>query len=344
MNSRLVRVSPLNQPPIDRVWQDALMTLGLRLQRTDAAYASSDGAGTLSIGSVETLDADDSLAQLVLHELCHALVQGEDNWARADWGLDNTSDRDCAREQACLRLQAHLADSVGLRAQMVPTTEWREYYERLPEQPLHEAAADDAPDACALAQAGAARALLPTMAPVLTRALTITAALVQPAATEVPERHPLGFRLGAQGQRCGTCAWAYQGGRGTAVHRCRQASEKDNVAADRRIDPAYPACERWEAPVACDTCGACCREAYHVVSVAMRDPVVWKQPALIVRQGHRFSVLRDGGRCAALTGNTGESPQPFACRIYDDRPQTCRDFALGGANCLVARRRVGLSR
>ena len=34
---------------------------------------------------------------------------------------------------------------------------------------------------------------------------------------------------------------------------------------------------------------------------------------------------------------------PMACEIYEGRPQTCRDFTLGGEHCLTARRRVGLS-
>jgi len=35
-----------------------------------------------------------------------------------------------------------------------------------------------------------------------------------------------------------------------------------------------------------------------------------------------------------------------SCRpseLYDDRPRSCRDFTLGSAHCLTARRRVGLS-
>ena len=36
------------------------------------------------IGTADTLDADDSLAQMIFHELCHSLVQGEDSFARAE--------------------------------------------------------------------------------------------------------------------------------------------------------------------------------------------------------------------------------------------------------------------
>jgi hypothetical protein len=37
---------------------------------------------------------------MVLHELCHALVEGEAGRRRPDWGLDNTGTRDEGREQS----------------------------------------------------------------------------------------------------------------------------------------------------------------------------------------------------------------------------------------------------
>jgi Fe-S-cluster containining protein len=79
----------------------------------------------------------------------------------------------------------------------------------------------------------------------------------------------------------------------------------------------------------------------------MRDPVVWKQPAFVVRTGHRWSLLRAGDRCACLDvapNLDAPAAKRYACSIYDDRPQTCRDFERGGRHCLTARRRVGLSR
>jgi Fe-S-cluster containining protein len=80
----------------------------------------------------------------------------------------------------------------------------------------------------------------------------------------------------------------------------------------------------------------------------VRDPVVWKQPDLVERHGHRFEIRRDGERCAALTDRRNDearapSERIFTCSIYEDRPQACRDFAAGGRHCLDARRRVGLS-
>ena len=145
---------------------------------------------------------------------------------------------------------------------------------------------------------------------------------------------------------CGSCAWRYEL---RGVSRCRQA-------ADAKIDPSWPACERYEATasVDCQTCGACCRAAYHSVEVSPRDPAVKAQPSYIVDRGTYLEIKRDGDRCAALLGGTFDPAENrdgptrtnasrFHCAIYDDRPRTCRDFTLGSAHCLTARRRVGLS-
>ena len=82
----------------------------------------------------------------------------------------------------------------------------------------------------------------------------------------------------------------------------------------------------------------------------MRDPVVWKQPGLVVREGHRFSLLRAGTGArrwrwsrTRTAGQRTAAPR-YHCRIYEDRPRTCREFEPGGRHCLAARRRVGLSR
>src|SRR5687767_11260619 len=147
--------TPLADAEIDRLWIEAASRCGFRVERGDAAYASTDGKGTILLGSPETLDADDSVCQLVLHELCHALVQGEQSWRQVDWGLCNTDDRDAVAEAACLRLQAHLAMQHGLRAELRPTTSWRSYYEALPADPLSPTAAEDAPP-CEQARAAAA--------------------------------------------------------------------------------------------------------------------------------------------------------------------------------------------
>jgi hypothetical protein len=340
------RRHPLDRPEIDDLWGKAAAALGFRLARTRDAYATTDGRGTIAIGERDTLDDDDALAQLILHEICHALVQGETQWRTADWGLDNASDRDDVAEEACLRLQAHLADPHGLRALMTPTTPWRAYYAALGADPLRETSAADSA-ACALAVTASRLAAEARISEPLTAALASTAAVVRAAGDwSAGPAHPLGFALRPGSETCGSCAWRYEGGRGKAVARCRQTAPE--AGDGRRVLGAWPACVRWERALDCQDCGACCREAYHVVSVSMRDPAVWKQPDMIVRNGSRFSLLRSGDRCAALevtraVAESAHSGSRYACRIYDDRPRTCHEFTRGGRHCLTARRRVGLS-
>jgi hypothetical protein len=322
---------PLDAPTVDALWIGAAAALGFRVQRSSDAYASTDGAGTILIGTPDTLDDDDCLAQLVFHELCHALVQGEENLARADWGLDNTSDRDLAREHACLRLQAHLADGHALRKTLCPTTVTRTYYAELPAYPLQPRDTADR-EACALAAAGARRAV--RWQPILDEALRATAAAARASGTWVVSGHPLGFAVGPVGERCGGCTWCYATPTGA---RCRQSGGGDPNG--QRVDADFPACARWEGALDCRDCAACCREGFDSVSLAMRDPLVWRHPELVVRNGPRFTVLRAGNRCAALE----EAPPRFSCAVYADRPQACREVMPGDRRCLDARRRVGRS-
>jgi hypothetical protein len=335
--------------PLDEVWLAAARRIGFRIARTPHAYATTEGDGTIAIGTAEVLDVDDCLAQMILHELCHALVEGEESFSKPDWGLDNQTMRDESREQACLRTQAALLAPHGLRGVLAPTTDHREFYDRLPDDPL----ADDAPSV--LARTALGRAGRPPFAPHLEHALEATATIVRAAARfaspgqvgeEMPSlhaayvepagRHETGFPLRAGDERCGGCAWRFVV---RGVSRCRQAK-------DARIDAGARACDRWEPEaIDCQDCGACCRAAYDSVTVNKRDPVVRRHPELIVVRETYLELRREGDRCAAL-GHEGRSPldERYGCRIYADRPRTCRDFEWRGAHCLHARRRVGLSR
>lgn len=334
--------------PLAQVWIGAARRIGLRVVRTPDAYAATDGAGALAIGDDTTLDADDSLGQMIFHELCHSLVEGEDSFARADWGMDNTGPDHDWREHACLRVQWVLAGRHGLRAVFAPTTEFRaSFWDTL----CGDVLADRTDRSVQAAIAGIRRAALPPWAPALGEALAASARIAAEAARFAPAEpstaappslwraaisppapHPTGLPAGAAtGATCATCAWRFDH-RGRA--RCRQA--------DAKIDPAWPACERYEAALDCQDCGACCRAAYHSVEVARRDPAVAAQPAYIVDRGTYLEIRREGDRCAALHGGTPAQPR-YHCAIYDDRPRTCRDFTLGSAHCLTARRRVKLS-
>ena len=106
--------------PLDVVWLATARRLGLRVGRSSDCYAATDGTGALALGSADTLDADDCLAQMVLHEICHWLVQGPGAIAEPDWGLDNASSRDLAREFAALSRSSDAFDptraAAGARA------------------------------------------------------------------------------------------------------------------------------------------------------------------------------------------------------------------------------------
>lgn len=335
------------EDPLDRIWMTAAARIGLKVRRSADVYAATDGAGNLTIGAKHTLDSDDSLAQMIFHELCHSLVEGPESLDREDWGLSNYDDKDQSREYAALRLQAALAAPRGLRWFFAPTTEHRAFYDALDEDPL-----PPIPDPIVIAaRRGAANAERRPWAPHLFDALEATSYIASiidrfaesPDASlwsRVEEKTPtldLGFPRGVgerRSQTCESCAWRHVDVRGRSI--CRQAM--------RRISPQSQACERWEPALDCQTCGACCREAYGVVEISPRDPFVKKHPSLVVlREDGRRELGRIGNRCAHLGG--GATPtDPYACSVYEDRPRTCRDFTLGSDHCLTARRRVGLSR
>jgi hypothetical protein len=189
--------------PLDQIWLATAQRIGLRIERSGEVYASTDGAGALRIGTDATLDEDDCLAQMIFHELCHALVEGPGSFAKPDWGLENIDARDAAREHACLRTQAALASRHGLRALLAPTTDFRAFYDRMSEDSLAALPGDATADATlvasgiapgdpsvALARAALARADEPPWAPHLEAALRATAAIagiVAPFAMDADE-------------------------------------------------------------------------------------------------------------------------------------------------------------
>ena len=81
------------------------------------------------------------------------------------------------------------------------------------------------------------------------------------------------------------------------------------------IDP-YP-----ELP-ACAGCGRCC----HLV-VELRPGDVVPEELVTEHAGARCMDQRGNGACVAL------DPVTFLCTIYEQRPQTCRDFSRGSEIC-----------
>ncbi len=157
--------------PLDAIWLTVAARVGFTVERSSEVYASTDGKGRMTIGALDTLDPDDCLAQMILHELCHSLIEGADSLRVPDFGLDNESERDATREHACLRLQAWLTDRYGLRTALAPTTDFRRYYDALPAEPFE----DEQDPAAALAKLGAARSEEPPWAPHLRDGLEATA-------------------------------------------------------------------------------------------------------------------------------------------------------------------------
>jgi len=335
------------QDPVDLIWLRAASDLGLEVQRSADAYAAYDGKGKLTISVAEEFDPDDSLAQMIFHEICHWLVSGIRAKELPDWGLSNTSRRDLVYEYACHRLQAALAAPFGLREFMAVTTTWRPYWDALPDNPLKDG--DD--PAIAIAQTGFQLAQNAPFHEVLARSLSATAAIAAAVRSAAPPtslwnttraRHRLGSLLSRdETLTCGSCAWAVRRNTGLGCRQHHPPGKKMPA-----VDAGERACERWEPSLttdACGTCGACCHRGFDLLLVSPRDPFVRLHPELVQLQSGEHSVPRPGGTCVTLDGD-GTHQTPYRCRHYDDRPKNCRDFEVAGEACLLARRRVGLSR
>ncbi len=329
--------------PVDLIWLQCVADCGLDVVVDPSVYASFDGRRTLSVCPPSDYDPDDSLAQLLLHELCHALVQGPAGRRTVDWGLDNTDDDASAlQEHACHRLQAALLDRHGLRDVLAVTTDWRPYWDALPDDPL--AHGDDpaiarARDAWADARRG------PWSGPI-DRALRATADIADLLRSQSDDqslwararpRHPRTRRAlhGDPTLTCGACAWRTQDG------RCLAASDHDEQGPLVADDD--PACLQFEVPHTasdCGTCGACCHRGFHAVAFGVDEPLAASPPPEAIPDPEVGYLLpRPDGRCVLLQAGT-----PWRCARYAARPQACRDFAVDGVHCLTARRRVGLSR
>lgn len=130
-----------SQDPLAIIWLATAARLGLRIVRRPDVYASSDGAGTIALGDAPSLDPDDTLAQMILHEICHWIVAGPVAIHEIDWGFPPTEELHWL-EWPTLRLQRALVAPHGLERLLAPTTAGRAYWNRLadPLEPL-----DDSP-------------------------------------------------------------------------------------------------------------------------------------------------------------------------------------------------------
>jgi hypothetical protein len=120
--------------PCELLWLSTAQRLGLHIRRSPLVFSATDGSGRLQLSTRDDLDPDDSLAQMLLHEICHWCTNGLETMNDRDWGFDLDGPTD-PREHAALRLQAWLADQVELRAMFGPTGIYRQYYNQIPSDP-----------------------------------------------------------------------------------------------------------------------------------------------------------------------------------------------------------------
>jgi Fe-S-cluster containining protein len=83
-----------------------------------------------------------------------------------------------------------------------------------------------------------------------------------------------------------------------------------------------------DAEVSCLNCQACCcrLEVMLISDTGVPDKFIEHD-----EWGGRRMARLDDGWCAALDRDT------LSCTIYEKRPQICRDFEMGGDECLSER-------
>ncbi|MDD3326818.1 MAG: YkgJ family cysteine cluster protein [Zoogloea sp.] len=92
----------------------------------------------------------------------------------------------------------------------------------------------------------------------------------------------------------------------------------------------------------CQACGACC--ATFRVSFYWADAEARGLPPTLTEQvtpwlGCMAGTNHRKPRCVALAGAIGSE---VGCRVYEQRPEPCREVQAGDSQCLKARARHGL--
>ena len=180
--------------PVELIWLATAKRLGLVVRRHPDVFAMTEGDGILHLGPRSSLDPDDSVLQMVFHEICHWITNGVETAQERDWGFQLDGGLD-PREHACQRLQATSAQRHGLRDMLGATGDFRQYWDRLGEDTL--APLDDSlweKQVVQAAREAIIRADSPPFSEALTEALEATAAIrrrlqpfLQDYSTEVPD-------------------------------------------------------------------------------------------------------------------------------------------------------------
>lgn len=87
-----------------------------------------------------------------------------------------------------------------------------------------------------------------------------------------------------------------------------------------------------EAPLV--TCGTCTARCCQLEVILMGDDDVPIRFVVEDEWGGSVMARRDDGWCAALDRET------MLCTIYERRPGVCREFEMGGDDCLTERGRT----
>ena len=87
------------------------------------------------------------------------------------------------------------------------------------------------------------------------------------------------------------------------------------------------------AGIACATCKACCCRLEVLLMSEDDVPLHLTQED---RWGARAMARLEDGWCAALDRNT------LRCRIYERRPAICRDYEVGGSDCMEERKNLSV--
>ena len=85
--------------------------------------------------------------------------------------------------------------------------------------------------------------------------------------------------------------------------------------------------------VSCHRCAACC---CRLEVILMGDDSVPEGLSILDRWGGEVMARGDDGWCLALDRKS------MRCTIYARRPGVCRDYDMGGDDCLIERARHGL--
>lgn len=176
--------------PVEVIWLATAARYGMTVRRSPHVYATWDGESLLTLSDGEGFDPDDTVTQMVFHEVCHWIVNGESTFHQPDWGFELDWEVDW-REYTCQRVQAALAKKHGLEALLASTGTYRAYYDQILAAPLVPLD-DSAEEAHIVAQTELAlsRASKAPWSPHLEQALGATARVQQTIAPFLADYRP----------------------------------------------------------------------------------------------------------------------------------------------------------